>query len=89
LSRLVNLPALEELNLDSCPVGDWAIAHLADNNVVPNLTSLDLADTDLTDLGMAHLVRRDQDHHYLRLALLFLVTPGFCLSFLTPFVSWY
>jgi hypothetical protein len=43
----MNLPALEELNFDSCPVGDWAMAHLADNNVVPNLTSLDLADTDL------------------------------------------
>lgn len=55
LSRLTNLPALEELNLDSCPVGDWAISHLADNNVVPNLHTLDLADTDLTDLGMVHL----------------------------------
>jgi hypothetical protein len=31
------------------------MAHLADNNVVPNLTSLDLADTDLTDIGMASL----------------------------------
>jgi hypothetical protein len=48
LAKLVDLPALEEINLDSCPVGDWTIAHLADNNVVPNLTSLDLADTDLT-----------------------------------------
>jgi hypothetical protein len=48
LSKLVDLPALEEINLDSCPVGDWAIAHLADNNVVPNLTSLDLADTGRT-----------------------------------------
>lgn len=40
-----------------CPlqVGDWALAYLADHNVVPNLTSLDLADTDLTDLGMVHL----------------------------------
>lgn len=55
LSKLINLPALEEINLDSCPVGDWAIAHLADNNVVPNLKSLDLADTDITDLGMVHL----------------------------------
>lgn len=48
LAKLVDLPALQEINLDSCPVGDWAIAHLADNDVVPNLTSLDLADTDLT-----------------------------------------
>lgn len=55
LARLSNLPALEELNLDSCPVGDWAIAHLADNGVVPNLKNLDLADTDLTDRGMVHL----------------------------------
>eukprot|EP00549_Striatella_unipunctata_P025505 CAMPEP_0118719786 /NCGR_PEP_ID=MMETSP0800-20121206/29712_1 /TAXON_ID=210618 ORGANISM="Striatella unipunctata, Strain CCMP2910" /NCGR_SAMPLE_ID=MMETSP0800 /ASSEMBLY_ACC=CAM_ASM_000638 /LENGTH=804 /DNA_ID=CAMNT_0006627281 /DNA_START=49 /DNA_END=2463 /DNA_ORIENTATION=- len=55
LSRLTSLPALEELNLDSCPVGDWAIAHLGDNNVVPNLITFDLADTDLTDLGMVHL----------------------------------
>jgi hypothetical protein len=55
LSRFADLPALEELNLDSCPVGDWAIAYLADHNVMPNLTSLDLADTELTDLGMVHL----------------------------------
>jgi len=55
LSHLTSLPNLEELNLDSCPVGDWAMAHLADNNVAPNLTSLDLADTDLTDLGIVHL----------------------------------
>lgn len=48
LSKLVDLPCLEEINLDSCPVGDWAIAQLADNEVVPNLTSLDLADTELT-----------------------------------------
>jgi len=41
--------------LDSCPIGDSAIGHLADNNVLPNLTSLDLADTELTDLGMAHI----------------------------------
>lgn len=55
LSRLTNLPALQELNFDSCPVGDWSLAHLADNNVTPNLISLDLADSDLTDAGMSHL----------------------------------
>eukprot|EP00543_Licmophora_paradoxa_P011220 CAMPEP_0202458294 /NCGR_PEP_ID=MMETSP1360-20130828/24288_1 /ASSEMBLY_ACC=CAM_ASM_000848 /TAXON_ID=515479 /ORGANISM="Licmophora paradoxa, Strain CCMP2313" /LENGTH=774 /DNA_ID=CAMNT_0049078775 /DNA_START=145 /DNA_END=2469 /DNA_ORIENTATION=+ len=55
LSRFSSLPALEELTLDSCPMGDWAIAHLADNSVAPNLISLDLADTDLTDMGMIHL----------------------------------
>jgi hypothetical protein len=36
---------LEELNLDSCSVADWGIAHLVDNNVMPNLSTLDLADT--------------------------------------------
>ena len=55
LSYLTNLPMLEELNLDSCPAGDWALSHLAENNVTPNLTSLDLADTDVTDVGAAHL----------------------------------
>ena len=55
LSHFSSLLALEEINLDSCPVGDWALAHLADNNVTPNLTALNLADTDLTDLGMVHL----------------------------------
>lgn len=63
LSRFADLPALEELNLDSCPVGDWAIAYLADHNVVPNLTSLDLADTDLTDLGMVHLPKFEHLTH--------------------------
>jgi Leucine-rich repeat (LRR) protein len=53
--KLLNLSTLEELNLDSCPIGDRAIAHLADNNVAPNLTSLDLADTNLTDIGMAKI----------------------------------
>jgi Leucine-rich repeat (LRR) protein len=55
LSRLNDLSTLEELNLDSCPVGDWAIAYLAESCAFPNLRNLDLADTDLTDLGMAHL----------------------------------
>ncbi|KAL7520561.1 hypothetical protein ACHAWX_005281 [Stephanocyclus meneghinianus] len=57
LSRLSSLPMLEELNLDSCPIGDWTIAHLADNNVIPNITSLDLADTDLSDIGMMKLAQ--------------------------------
>jgi Leucine-rich repeat (LRR) protein len=57
LIKLTHLPALEELNLDSCLVGDGAISHLADGNVVPNLKSLDLADTDLTDLGMVHIAK--------------------------------
>ncbi len=57
LAKLTDLPNLEELNFDSCLVGDWSIAHLADNSVVPNLTSLDMADTELTDLGMVHLAK--------------------------------
>ncbi len=57
LSRVTNLPMLEELNLDSCMVGDWSIRHLADNNVAPNLTSLNLADCDLSDEGMVHLAK--------------------------------
>ena len=57
LSRLKHLPMLEELNLDSCLIGDWGIAHLADNNVVPNLTSLDLADTDISDFAMQKIAQ--------------------------------
>lgn len=60
LAKLTDLPNLEELNFDSCLVGDWSIAHLADNNVTPNLTSLDLADTEVTDLGMVHLAKFKQ-----------------------------
>lgn len=48
LSTFSHLPCLESINLDSCLVGDWAVAHLAENNVVPNLKSLDLADVELT-----------------------------------------
>lgn len=55
--KFMNLSSLEELNLDSCLVGDIAISHLADNNVVPNLTSLDLADTNVTDLGMVKIAK--------------------------------
>ena len=54
-SRLVSVSTHEqEITLDSCPVGDWGITHIA-NDVMPNLTSLDLADSELTDLGMASL----------------------------------
>lgn len=54
ITRLTYLPNLEELNLDSCPVGgDSAISHL--ETCCPNLTSLDLADTELSDLGMVHI----------------------------------
>ncbi|CAB9527421.1 F-box LRR-repeat protein [Seminavis robusta] len=57
MAKLSDLPNLEELNLDSCCVGDWTIAHLADNNVVPNLKSLDLSDTDVSDLSMVHVAK--------------------------------
>jgi hypothetical protein len=57
LFKFTSLPALEELNLDSCSVGDVAIAHLADKNVCPNLVSLDLADNNLTDVGMEKIAK--------------------------------
>jgi len=57
LSRFTSLPSLEEINLDSCPVGDWSMAHFADNNVAPNLKSLDLADSDVTDRGLSHITK--------------------------------
>lgn len=63
LSRLSNLPSLEELNLDSCPVGDWSLAHFADNNVLPNLKSLDLADTDITDRALVHISKFTKLEH--------------------------
>jgi Leucine-rich repeat (LRR) protein len=51
---------LEELNLDSCHLGDWSIAHLADNNVIPNITSLDLADADISDFGLSKIAQFKQ-----------------------------
>lgn len=57
LTPFMNLSTLEELNLDSCPVGDVAICHLADNSVAPRLLSLDLADTNLTDLSMIKIAK--------------------------------
>jgi hypothetical protein len=49
-------------------VSDWAIGHLADNDVVPNLKSLDLADTDLTDIGLGKLSKFE---HLTRLSLFY------------------
>ena len=57
IRKFLNLSALEELNLDSCPISDAAITHLADNDVLPNLTSLDLADTPVTDIAMAKIAK--------------------------------
>ena len=57
VGRLTDLEYLTELNLASCPIGDWALAHLADNDVVPNLISLDISDTDCSDLGMRHIAK--------------------------------
>ena len=63
LSRLTSLPALEEINFDSCPIGDWSLSHLSDNDVVPNLKSLNLADCDVSDLGMASLPKFKKLRH--------------------------
>jgi hypothetical protein len=57
LMQWTHMPALEELNMDSCPMGDQALGHLSNRDVTPNLRSLDLADTDLTDAGMAHIAK--------------------------------
>ena len=46
---------MEELNLDSCVISDWGVAHLVDNNVTPNLKSLDLADNDINDAAMSKI----------------------------------
>ena len=53
--RLRSLPKLEELYLDFCPVGDRAMIHLADNDVVPNLQCLHLADTVRKVLGLEQI----------------------------------
>jgi len=63
LSHWSSLPSLEELNLDSCLIGDWSLAHLADNNVVPNLKSLDLADTDISDRALIHIAKLSKLEH--------------------------
>ena len=63
LSRLRSLPMLEELNLDSCNVTDWGIAHIVDNNVMPNLTTLDLADTSITDAAMSKIAQFENMRH--------------------------
>jgi Leucine-rich repeat (LRR) protein len=55
LTALLNLPALEELFLESCAISDVTICHLSDRDVVPNLTVLDLADTNITDAGMSKI----------------------------------
>lgn len=60
LSRLTNLPCLEELTLDSSEITDWALAHFADNKVTPNLSVLDLADCDISDEGLSHLTNFKQ-----------------------------
>ncbi|KAL3794113.1 hypothetical protein ACHAW5_010544 [Stephanodiscus triporus] len=63
LSHLRSLPMLEELNLDSCNVADWGIAHLVDNNVMPNLTTLDLADTNISDAAMSKISQFENMRH--------------------------
>jgi len=63
LAHLRSLPKLEELNLDSCIVTDWGMAHLVDNGVMPNLTTLDLADTDISDAAMGKIARLKHIRH--------------------------
>ena len=55
LAQLRDLPALEELNLDSCAVGDRGVAHLVE--AAPNLARLDLADTEISDVSMSMLAQ--------------------------------
>jgi len=57
IARLTHLPNMEELTFDSCFIGDWSLAHLADNGVVTQLTSLDLSDTDVSDDGLVHIAK--------------------------------
>mmetsp|Transcript_38432 Transcript_38432/g.86545 ORF Transcript_38432/g.86545 Transcript_38432/m.86545 type:complete len:862 (-) Transcript_38432:78-2663(-) len=57
IARLSYLPNLQELNLDSCLIGDWAIAHLVDNDVVPGLEVLNLADTQISDNAMSKVAK--------------------------------
>jgi Leucine-rich repeat (LRR) protein len=57
LTSWFNLPTLEELFLASCAVSDVAIGHLSDRDVVPNLTVLDLADTNITDVGVSKICK--------------------------------
>lgn len=55
MMKLFELSNVTELNLDSCPVSDLTIKHLTDNDVLPQLQSLDLADSDITDVGMQYI----------------------------------
>lgn len=57
LTQYMNLNQLQELNLDSCSVGDTSLSYLADNNVMPNLLSLDLSDTHITDIFMSKIIK--------------------------------
>lgn len=61
LAQLRDLPRLEELNLDSCPVGDRGLARLVE--AVPNLTTLDLADTDISDTAMSQIAQLKKLRH--------------------------
>lgn len=63
LAKLRSLPSLEEINMDSCFVADWGIAHLVDNNVMPNLKMLDLADTDISDAAMMKIASLENMRH--------------------------
>jgi len=51
---------LKSLDLDSCPIGDWSIAHLVRNQVTPNLCELNLADTNVSDAAMKNIEKLHQ-----------------------------
>lgn len=84
LSHLRSLPLLEILNLDSCIVADWGIAHLVDNNVCPNLITLDLADTDISDAAMPKIA---QFRHLRHLSLFYCNISNRGLSYLVSMKS--
>lgn len=63
LFRFTDLNFLEELKLGCCSVGDPAIAHLVENEVVSNLRVLDLSDTNVSDQSMPHIARLTKLEH--------------------------
>ncbi|MCX5746169.1 MAG: hypothetical protein NT062_27135, partial [Proteobacteria bacterium] len=57
LGDVANLRGLRHLVLDGCKGGDRVLAQLAASDAFPRLASLSLIHTDLTDAGIAALVR--------------------------------
>lgn len=63
IRKLSCLPAITNLCLDSCPIGDSALQHLVRENVTPNLLRLNLSDTNVSDAGLAHVARLEKLTH--------------------------